>query len=146
MLGLLRAADLARRVVSGVLEPAGITAQQYNVLRILRGAGPDGLPTLEIANRMIEQAPGVTRLLDRIEAKGWALRNRCAEDRRQVLCSITPEGLTLLEMLDAPMDEVDDLVLHELSSREIGALIRLLDKARASCEHTLNPQPKEISQ
>ena len=142
-LGLLRAADLVRRVIGGVLEPHGVTTQQYNVLRILRGAGPEGLPTLEIANRMVEQTPGITRLLDRIEAKGWVLRKRCPDDRRQVLCTIARDGLELLERLDAPMDAVDDLALTALSDSQVATLIRLLDKARASCEQTLNTQTSE---
>ena len=68
VLGLMRTADLVRRQAAALIEPHGITLQQFNVLRILRGAGGEGLPTLEVAERMIEQTPGVTRLLDRLEA------------------------------------------------------------------------------
>ena len=82
---LLRTADLARRALGAVVEEHAITPQQYNVLRILRGAGASGLPTLEIADRMIEESPGITRLLDRLEAKGLVRRERCPHDRRQVL-------------------------------------------------------------
>jgi DNA-binding MarR family transcriptional regulator len=135
VLGLLRTADLIRRIISGVLEPYGVTNQQYNVLRILRGAGDKGLPTLEIVQRMIEQAPGVTRLLDRIEAKGWAARKRCPEDRRQVLCSITPAGLGLLDRLEEPMASLDELALGELSDNQVNTLIRILDKTRQQGEH-----------
>ena len=84
VVALLRTADLVRRAVSQAVETHDITLQQYNVLRILRGAGDKGLPTLEIADRMIEHAPGVTRLLDRLEAKGLVRRERCREDRRQI--------------------------------------------------------------
>src|SRR4029077_205344 len=66
VVGLMRTADLVRRHMTALVEPHGITLQQFNVLRILRGAGDDGLPTLEVAERMVEQTPGVTRLLDRI--------------------------------------------------------------------------------
>src|SRR3954466_7364516 len=76
---LLRTADLLRRMIGTVVEPRGITAQQYNVLRILRGAGDDGLPTLDIAERMIEQTPGITRLMDRLEAKKLVVRKRCTK-------------------------------------------------------------------
>src|SRR5918998_6288391 len=100
---LMRTADLIRRSVSGVIEPHGITTQQYNVLRILRGAGEAGLPTLDIAERMIEQTPGITRLIDRLEAKRLVSRERCLTDRRQVFCRITAEGLTLLAALDRPL-------------------------------------------
>ncbi|HZJ72423.1 MAG TPA: MarR family transcriptional regulator, partial [Planctomycetota bacterium] len=82
VVGLMRTADVVKRGLARVVEPRGLTLQQYNVLRILRGAGPEGLPTLEIAGRMIEQAPGVTRLLDRLEAKNLVQRARCPRDRR----------------------------------------------------------------
>ncbi|MDH3271649.1 MAG: MarR family transcriptional regulator [Gemmatimonadota bacterium] len=80
-LALLRTADDSKRFISHVLEPAGVTLQQYNVLRILRGAGKDGLPTLVVGERMVERTPGVTRLIDRMERKGWVERSRCTEDR-----------------------------------------------------------------
>lgn len=144
-LGLLRTADLIRRVIADVLEPHGVTVQQYNVLRILRGAGDQPLPTLEIADRMIEQAPGVTRLLDRIEAKGWVARKRCTADRRQVLCTITPPGLELLRRLDAPMEALDDAVLGGLSDRQVEALIHLLDKARSQQSGDDSKQKGETS-
>src|SRR6202165_2131340 len=89
-LGLLRTADAVKRSLAQVIEPYGITPQQYNVLRILRGAGEEGLPTLSIGERMIEQTPGVTRLLDRLEAKGLVARCRGESDRRQVFCRLTP--------------------------------------------------------
>ncbi|MFP5247340.1 MAG: MarR family winged helix-turn-helix transcriptional regulator, partial [Thermoanaerobaculia bacterium] len=95
-LALLRTADLVRRSIGAVVEPEGITMQQYNVLRILRGAGEKGLPTLEIAERMVEQTPGITRLIDRLETKQLVGRERCPTDRRQVFCRITKEGLALL--------------------------------------------------
>ncbi|MFL6289525.1 MAG: MarR family transcriptional regulator, partial [Thermoanaerobaculia bacterium] len=106
-MALIRTSDLVRRAVGRVLEPYDITMQQYNVLRILRGAGEQGLPTLEIAERMVEHAPGVTRLLDRLEAKGLVRRQRCPEDRRQVLCWLTAGGTALVERLDEPVDSAD---------------------------------------
>src|SRR3954449_5749780 len=98
-LGLLRTSDALKRSLAQVIEPHGITPQQYNVLRILRGAGPDGLPTLTIGERMIEQTPGVTRLVDRLERKGLVTRAPCPTDRRRVFCRITPKGLDLLTEL-----------------------------------------------
>ena len=118
--------------MSQMLEPAGITPQQYNVLRILRGAEPTGLPTLEIADRMIEQAPGITRLLDRLEAKKLAGRERCPTDRRQVTCRITRKGIELLAELDPVMDQADNLVLRGLSAAEVQDIIRLLDALRGA--------------
>ncbi len=85
-MSLLEAADRVRRHFQAILEPHGLTLQQFNVLRILRGAGEDGLPTLEVGQRMIEKTPGVTRLLDRLESKGWVTRERCRRDRRRVFC------------------------------------------------------------
>lgn len=132
MLGLFRTVDQARRVLTTVVSPYDLTVQQYNVLRILRGAGPTGLPTLEVAARMIEQAPGVTRLLDRMEAKGLVRRDRCTNDRRQVLCFITPEGNRQLAALDDPMFEAAQQVMSKLSEKDLRTLIRLLDALRAN--------------
>ncbi len=129
-LGLLRTTDQLRRRFVAVLEPAGVTFQQYNVLRILRGAGDEGLPTLAIAERMIERTPGITRLLDRLEDKGWVERERSAEDRRRVDCRVTAAGLELLADLDGPMDQADDEALAFLSEDEQSQLIGLLDRIR----------------
>jgi DNA-binding MarR family transcriptional regulator len=129
---LLRTADVVRRYIARVLEPYGITPQQFNVLRILRGAGPAGTPTLTIAERMIEEAPGITRLLDRLEAKGMVRRQRCPEDRRQVLCHATADALELLGRIDGAMDDADDSALGTLSERDKKQLIHLLDAVRSS--------------
>ena len=134
MVGLLRTTDRVRRALAGVVEPSGITLQQYNVLRILRGSRPRGLPTLEIAARMVEHAPGITRLLDRLEAKTLVFRQRHARDRRQVMCRITPAGLRLLAGLDAELQHADETTLGVLSRRDQRRLIALLDRIRAAPE------------
>jgi DNA-binding MarR family transcriptional regulator len=134
LLGLMRTTDLIRRKLAGFIEPHGITLQQYNVLRILRGAGEDGVPTLQIAERMVEQTPGITRLLDRLEAKGFVKRQRCEKDRRQHLCWITPKGAALLEKLDGPAIDVGEESMKGLTHEERQALIRLLDAIRAAHE------------
>ncbi len=144
-LALLRTADLVRRTIAAVVEPHGVSFQQYNVLRILRGAGPGGLPTLEIASRMIETSPGITRLLDRLEAKGLVARVRCPKDRRQVLCTATPGALRLLADLDTPVHEADDGALRMLSDRQTDALIALLDAIRrgpAPRKEPVSPSPR----
>ncbi len=128
---LLRTADDAKRFVGRVLEPEGVTLQQYNVLRILRGAGSDGLPTLSVAERMIERTPGVTRLIDRMERKGWVCRERCTQDRRRVWCRITDEGLELLGRLDGPVDAVDDILAGALEADELHDLLDYLNRIRA---------------
>ncbi|MEO8033350.1 MAG: MarR family transcriptional regulator [Acidobacteriota bacterium] len=133
----MRTADLVRRSVGVVLEPAGITSQQYNVLRILRGAGEAGLPTLDIAERMIEQAPGITRLIDRLESKNLVSRQRCETDRRQVFCRITRDGLDLVATLDAPLRAAEEEALGILGKRDLTQLIGLLERAREGIEATL---------
>lgn len=130
-ISLLRTADEARRVASSALADSKITLQQYNVLRILRGAGEDGIPTLAIAERMIERTPGVTRLIDRMVDRGWVTRERCMEDRRRVWCRITPSGLDLLDDLDGPIASVNGLLAKALSEKELVTLIDLLDRVRA---------------
>lgn len=122
---LLRAADAVRRRMSAVIEPYGVTVQQYNVLRILRGAG-EPLPILAIAERMIEHTPGITRLLDRIEAKGLVARVRDTKDRRVYHCSITEAGLALLTSMDAAVDAVDEAAIGELAPGEVSDLLRTL--------------------
>ena len=130
--GLLRTAEIVRRAVATAIGTHGITYQQYNVLRILRGAHPEPMPTLEIAARMIEATPGITRLLDRLEAKQLVLRKRCERDRRQVHCWISERGLVLLAELDGPARGAlheGFAGLGEKSTREIG---ELLDRVRQS--------------
>ena len=131
VIALMLTADLVRRHFSRLLEKSGITGQQYNVLRILRGAGPEGLPTLAIGERMIEQTPGVTRLLDRMEEKGLVSRQRCREDRRQMLCHATASGLNLLRDLDGPVDTAEAAVIEGLSDRQRVQLLRALEQMRS---------------
>lgn len=130
MLGVLRTASLVRQKISEVIEPFGLTTQQYNVLRILRGAGESSLPTLEIGERMIEPSPGITRLLDRLVGKGLVSRERCVHDRRQVLCRIRPAGLALLAEMDEPVDATERTALDRLTPEELDTLIGLLDRVR----------------
>ena len=127
---LLRTTDLVRRRLAKVVEAEHITLQQYNVLRILRGARGTPLSALEISERLIEEAPGVSRLLDRLVAKNLVRRDRSAQDRRLLECSITPEGLAVLERLDDPVNRADIEVLAGLSAKEIATLNDLLSRIR----------------
>ena len=129
---LLRTTDDVRRVLSGLIEPEGVTLQQYNVLRILRGAGSGGLPTLEVGRRMVEQQPGVTRLVDRLVAKGLVGRTRDTVDRRRVVCEILPEGLALLEVVDFRLRGLDEAVGEEQTESQLVRLTELLNGLRAT--------------
>ena len=128
IIGLLIVVDRLRRRFSAVMEGHGLTQQQYNVLRILRGAGAEGIPTLTIAERMVEQTPGITRLIDRLEAKDFVRRERCPEDRRLVRCHITRPGLQLLGKLDTAVDAIDASRLEMLSPQEQHQLVHLLER------------------
>jgi DNA-binding MarR family transcriptional regulator len=130
LVGLFRTADALKRRLASVIGTAGITLQQYNVLRILRGSAEGGLPTLEIACRMVEHAPGITRLLGRLEGKGLVRRRRAPEDRREVRCWITPQGLALLAGLEEEIHRGNQDCLSPLDRGEIRELIRLMDAIR----------------
>ena len=127
---LLRTVDVIRGELERALAPHGITAQQYNVLRILRGSHPEPLPTLEIAERMIERAPGITRLLDRLEAAGMVKRERCPGDRRIVHCTITRAGLAVLDATEELVRSLDEGRAGRLSKAELAKLVEFLDRVR----------------
>jgi DNA-binding MarR family transcriptional regulator len=129
---LLRTTDVVRRRLARVVEQEGITLQQYNVLRILRGAAGEPMSAQDVAARLIEEAPGVSRLLDRLVAKGLIQRDRCSKDRRRLECSITRKGLELLARLDEPVVRADTDALHGLTAREIETLDDLLTRIRGA--------------
>ena len=130
VLALLRTASLARRRFESLANDHGITFQQFNVLRILRGAG-EPLPTMEVADRMIEPEPGITRLIERLQRKKLVKRLQDPDDGRRSLCAITGKGLEVLAGLDTPVARMDDEVLGALNEGQLKSLIRLLDKARS---------------
>lgn len=132
VVALILTTDLVLRRLAEVIEPSGITHQQYNVLRILRGSHPEPLPTLEIASRMIEQTPGITRLLDRLEVKGLVSRERGSDDRRCVYCAISARGLALLEQLDRPVRQVALNAFAGLEETRQRRLLAMLDEVRAA--------------
>jgi len=128
-LDLLRTTDMLSRGLAKVLKTEELSATQYNVLRILRGA-PEGLPCGEIASRMITRDPDVTRLLDRLEKRNLISRWREARDRRTVMAQITPEGLELLSRLDEPVQAAHRKQLGHLGRNQLRALAELLEAAR----------------
>jgi MarR family transcriptional regulator, organic hydroperoxide resistance regulator len=134
---LLRTSNLLVRHYTAVVGKQEITLQQYNVLRILRGSGPEGLPTLEVGDRMVEQTPGITRLLDRLEKKQLVERERNTSDRRQVIVRITRAGLALLAQLDGPVNEADVSGMSALDEQQVAQLQDLLDQIRAGLHEML---------
>ena len=128
-LDLVRTADILARPVAQLLKGEDLSATQYNVLRILRGA-PDGLTCGEIGNRMITRDPDITRLLDRLEKRSLVSRCRETKDRRMVLTRITPEGLKLLARMDDPVQEEHRKLLGHLGKEKLRALAGLLAACR----------------
>ena len=128
-LNVIRTADHLMRRFEELLKPHNISATQYNVLRILRGAGPEGLACQECANRMITREPDTTRLFDRLESRHWVRRTRSTQDRRVVKISITEQGLALLSTLDQPMADLQKQLSH-LGDAKLRTLIDLLEEAR----------------
>jgi len=135
-LALLRTAAVVKRPVAKVVEAHDLSLAQYNVLRILRGAGDEGLPTLTIRERMIEEAAGITRLIDKLEASGMVRRERGASsDRRQVFCRITEAGLKVLAELDPAVNAADDETLASLDDARLDDLLLVLEEVRASARN-----------
>jgi MarR family transcriptional regulator, organic hydroperoxide resistance regulator len=127
---VLRTAEALLGPEEVLLRAADLSFAQFNVLRILRGAGSGGLPCGEIATRMINRDPDITRLLDRLEARGLVRRSRDGQDRRLVVADITPAGLALLKPLDRPVDRVHRDQLAHMSREQLEALADLLEIAR----------------
>ena len=129
-LDLLRTSDMLSRRPAQVLKAEELSSNQYNVLRILRGA-PEGLPCGEIGNRMITRDPDITRLLDRLEKRGLISRSRETKDRRMVMTRITPQGLKLLARLDEPVQQTHREQLGHLGRERLRALTELLRDSRS---------------
>lgn len=132
VLNVMRTAGSFRKGVSEVLKPFDLTAPQYNILRILRGAPEDGLPCNEVGDRLVSRDPDVTRLLDRLEKRGLVERGRSVEDRRVVNVRITTAGHELVDQLDKPMNDVHESQLGHMKKKHMRALIELLEKARGN--------------
>ena len=129
-LSLLRTSDALARGAEEVIKPFGLSGTQYNILRILRGAGAQGLCCHEAAERMLTHDPDITRLLDRLERRGLIVRARASSDRRVITAQITPEGLRILAKLDKPIEECHRRQFGHLGSRRLAQLIELLNSAR----------------
>jgi DNA-binding MarR family transcriptional regulator len=126
---IFRTADVLRHAIERPLAVFGLSNEQYNVLRILRGAGENGLPTLEISSRMLSRSPNITRLLDRLIAKKLVRRSRPKEDRRVVIASVTSQGLELLAHLDGVVNTVFGS-FPTTTGAEMRTLVDVLDRIR----------------
>jgi DNA-binding MarR family transcriptional regulator len=131
---LLRTADALARGSEALLKPYSLSGTQYNILRILRGAGEQGLACREVGCKLISRDPDITRLLDRMESRGWIVRARETQDRRVVKTRITEEGLLLLAKLDAPVNEMHRRQLGHIPAKQLHHLSKLLDRARERVE------------
>jgi len=128
---LLKAADALASEADQLMKVNGVTSAQYNVLRILRGAGPEGLPCNAIGERMISRDPDMTRLLDRMEKRELITRERQTEDRRVVKARITDEGLKLLKRMDSPIRELHKSQFAHMSSARLKSLMDHLSDVAA---------------
>lgn len=129
-LGLQRTASLLMTALARDLKGHDLTPAQYNLLRILRGAGAEALTCGDIGDRLVSPGPDVTRLLDRLEQRGLLARERDPGDRRIVRARITDDGLAVLGRLDAPVEETMIRLLGHLGEEKLLALCELLDEAR----------------
>lgn len=133
LVSVLRSAAVLRHALGQQLDRFGISLAQYNVLRILRGAGADGLPTLAVRARLVEEAPGITRLIDKLESATLVRRDRSGKDRRTVRCHITPAGLALLAQADEQVRAVQEIVANGLPNEaDRIVLVELLARVRAA--------------
>lgn len=129
-LSLMRTADALQTQIEAQLKEFGLTGTQYNALRILRGAGPEGLPCREIGERMITRDPDITRLLNRLEDRGLVERTRARHDRRVIYGKITAAGLKLLRTMDNPIEKHGREILRHVGQEKLKQLIDLLELVR----------------
>jgi DNA-binding MarR family transcriptional regulator len=133
LLNLERTADRLKRDLQQTLKPFGLTSTQYNALRILRGAAPNGLTCSQLGERLVSADPDITRLLLRLARQGLITRRRGPDDKRVVLTRISAQGLALLESLVPITDDAVRQRLAHLSESQLQTLIDLLEEARSSC-------------
>lgn len=139
LLNLLRTADCLQRAVQRKTRSWGLTSTQYNILRILRGAQPQGLTCSAIGDRMITAEPDITRLLGRLKALKFIRQQRDKRDRRVVWTQISPIGLALLAEMDPVIREFPNQLLGHLGEEQLSTLIHLLELARKNCGDSHEP-------
>jgi DNA-binding MarR family transcriptional regulator len=131
ILNLVRTNDQFQNRFGRLFREFALTSSQYNVLRILRGEGKP-MPSLEIAERMIQVVPAMTGLIDRLEKQSLVARHRCTEDRRVIFVELTEKGAALLRQLDEPVTQLHHGLIGHLTHAELKELGRLLEKSRLS--------------
>lgn len=130
LLNLIRTHEFLMQRQAEFFKPFQLTPTQYNILRILRGAGPDGLTCSEAADRMVAADPDITRLLDRLEARELIHRERSSKDRRVVLSRITPQGLELLSAIDAPLGDLIERLVGRVGKAKLEQFVDVLESIR----------------
>ena len=138
-LNLWRTYDRLRALEDALFAPFDLTAQQYNVLRLLKAANSEGVQTLALADKLVSRAPDITRMLDKLERRGLISRARPTDNRRVVRVRVTPAGLALLERIAGPLRSCHQRQLGHLAIDELKQLSRLLHAARLPHEHENSP-------
>jgi DNA-binding MarR family transcriptional regulator len=131
VLNLVRTTDMLMQRLTDALKPHALSGTQYNVLRILRGAGDEGASCKDISSRMLTRDPDITRMMDRLEVRGLITRDRAKEDRRVVTHRLTPDGLDLVNALDEPIEALHEQAMRHMSRTKLRELIALLEELRS---------------
>jgi len=134
ILNVMRTAEVIEGVLSDFLKGFDLSPVQYNVLRILRGAEPAGATCSQIGERLLTRDPDITRLLDRMESRGWIVRERSKEDRRAVITRISDTGMQLVNRIDQPIEAMNQVVMRGLCHDDLDALITTLEQVREAFE------------
>jgi DNA-binding MarR family transcriptional regulator len=133
MLSILRTSDLIENRLARLLREYELTPSQYNALRIMRGEGKP-MPCLEVADRMIQVAPAITRVIDQLVSRGLVLKTQSIEDRRVFLVSLTPPGSVILQKLDAPIDRLHQTLMGSVPKDDLETLNRILEMVRSAID------------
>lgn len=133
-LSLWRTYDRLRAIEEALFDRWNLTAQQYNVLRLLEAKHPEPMATLQLSAKLVSRAPDITRMLDKLEGQGWIVRERSSEDRRAVLVALTPKGLALLKEMAGPVKHMHVAQTGHLTVDQMRSLLELLEIARAPHE------------
>ena len=130
-LNIVRTADVLLAKLADLLKPYGLSGTQYNVLRILRGAGDAGVTCKDVASRMLTRDPDITRLMDRLEKRGLLTRDRAKEDRRFVTTRLTAAGLDMVNELDQPIEQAHQKQMKHMTAEQLRTLVELLEEVRS---------------